>query len=43
MIRLDLMPIPILDKYKSEKGTHTHTHTTRSKRASAQVIQPTIS
>ena len=39
MIRLDLMPIPILNKYKSEKGTHT----TRSKRASAQVIQPTIS
>ena len=31
MIRLDLMPIPILNKYKSEKGTHT----TRSKRASA--------
>ena len=23
MIRLDLMPIPILNKYKSEKGTHT--------------------
>ena len=24
MIRLDLMPIPILNKYKSEKGTRTH-------------------
>ena len=24
MIRLDLMPIPVLNKYKSEKGTHTH-------------------
>ena len=24
MIRLDLMPIPILNKYKSEKGTSTH-------------------
>ena len=25
MIRIDLMPIPILNKYKSEEGTHTHT------------------